>query len=297
VDTHILTARALPGRLAATLAALVLAGGMLAACAPRPAMIAFGVQSTLTALAPTAFLPPDRPTSTPVAILLPTTDVQAAAETAAPTGAATQLLAMTETSAPPAPTASPTPEVAAIGELILEETFDAPGLWAVGDAGDSSVSVSGGVMAYTQKTPGSFSFRLIGKQGDDFHAEVNTALANRCASGDRYGLMFRVQDASNYYAFVIDCDGQYRFLRYVSGAATPLLDWTATPVIERGTQSANTLAVTARGEMFEFAINGSRLATASDGLFAGGRFGLLVGANATRDFTVVFDNLTVNEMP
>jgi hypothetical protein len=271
---------------------------LLAACAPRPQVIDVGVRGTLTALAPTPVLAVDRPTSTQVATLLPPTAIAESVLTAGPTGEATLLLAMTSTGEPPpGPTDSPTPEAFTMGELIFEETFDAAGLWAVGDAGDSNVSVSGGVMSYTQKTPGSFSLRIIGKQGEDFHAEVNTALANRCASGDRYGLMFRVQDPNNYYAFVIDCDGQYRFLRYVSGAATPVLDWTATPAIERGTRSANTLAVTAQGETFQFAINGSPLATASDGVFAGGRFGLLVGANVTQDFTVVFDNLIVNKMP
>jgi hypothetical protein len=261
-------------------------------------VIESGVRGTLTALAPTAILPVDRPTSTQVPTLPPSTQAPASTPTQLPADQTTLLVAPPTASQPaPAPTDTLSPVSADTGELIFQDTFDTSGPWAVGETEDSNVSVSGGVLLFTHKTPGSFSFRLVGKQSQDFHAEVTTALAKQCASGDRYGLMFRVLDPSNYYAFVIECDGQYRFLRYVSGAATPIVDWTATPAIERGAQSINTLAVTARGDTFEFSVNGTLLSTASDGIFASGRFGLLVGANATKDFTVVFDNLTVNKMP
>jgi hypothetical protein len=167
----------------------------------------------------------------------------------------------------------------------------------VGETDSSNVAVSGGVMTFTQKIGGSFSIRIIGKQGRDFYAQVNTTLADRCASGDRYGLMFRVQDLSNYYAFQIDCDGRYRLMRYVADASTPIIDWTPSVAIQRGAQAANTLAVTAQGDSFLLTINATPLITATDGAFAEGRFGLMVGANFTKNFAVVFDNLQANKVP
>ena len=259
----------------------------ITACAPRQTVIATGVSSTLTAMAPTAILPADRPTSTSVATLAPPTATSLPTETPPlPTVAATE-----------GPPPADTPVAGTVGELIFEDTFDNPGPWAVGDSGDSNVAVSGGVMSFAQKTPGSFSFRVIGRQGADFYAEVTGALANNCGSGDFYGIMFRIQDASNYYAFQIDCDGLYRFARYVGGAKTAIVDWTGTSAINRGAQANNTLAVTARGNTFQFAVNGTPLATADDTAFASGRFGLMVGSNVTKNFTVLFDNLRANKVP
>lgn len=265
---------------------LILAA-LAAACAPRQSVIATGVSGTLTALVPTAVLPLDRLTSTPVPTL--------ASPTATPLP--------TEAPPTPAPTAtegSPptgTPAAGAVGELIFEDTFDNPGPWAVGDTAESTVAVSGGVMSFSQKSPGSFSFRIIGRQGGDFHAEVTGALAQNCGSGDGYGLMFRIQDPSNYYLFQIDCDGRYRFARYGGGAVTSILNWAAAAEINRGAQSINTLGVTARGNAFEFAINGAAVAAAGDTAFASGRFGVMVYANVTKNFTVLFDNLRATQLP
>ena len=276
---------------------------LLAACAPRQNVIESGVSGTLTALAPTAILPLDRPTSTLVPILAPPTSSPIPTATSA--GGPTPTESPAENATPETTSASALPTVAATlaleppaaGELIFEDKFDSPGPWSVGEVDDSNVAVSGGVMTFTQKTPGSFSFRIIGRQGGDFYAELSAALADRCATGDRYGLMFRVQDPSNYYLYQIDCDGRYRFARYVGGAATAIVDWTASPAIARGTAAANTLAVTARGDTFLLIVNGTPLTTAADSAFAGGRFGLLVGANVTRNFAVLFDNLKVNKLP
>ena len=284
---------------------------LLVACAPRPNIIASGVSGTLTALAPTSALPIDRPTSTPVPTLPPThlqpsatpgseaapaTEAASATETTPGEGTATVTIAATETPSP-VPTETPALDHSAIGELIFEDPFDSSGLWTLGETENSSVAIGGGVMTFTQKTPGTFSFRILGRQGGDFHAEIDGALAKNCGSGDRYGLMFRAQDLSNYYVFQIDCDGRYRFARYVEGAVTAIVDWTPSPAIDRGAQSANTLAVTAKGEAYAFAINGTPVATANDGIFESGRFGVTVGANVTKDFTVVFDNLKVNKAP
>jgi hypothetical protein len=44
-------------------------------------------------------------------------------------------------------------------------------------------------------------------------------------------------------------------------------------------------------------INGEQLGAASDSIFTGGRFGLWVGSNVTKNFTVVFDELRVYQIP
>jgi hypothetical protein len=271
---------------------------LFTACAPRVDVIDSGVSGTLTALAPTAILPADRATSTLVPTLAPPTapitPTEPAAEEPSPTAPTD---ATVEPSATLEPTATATLAAVTVGDLIFLDTFDSPGPWSVGETDTSNVSVAGGVMTFTQKKTGSFSIRIVGKQGANFYAEVTAALADRCASGDRYGLIFRVQNPSNYYAFQVDCDGRYRLMRYVDDASTAIVDWTPSSAIQRGKQSVNTLAVTAQGDSFWLAINGTPLTTAADGTFAAGRFGLMVGANITQNFSVVFDNLQANQIP
>jgi hypothetical protein len=313
-------------------AVFLLALVLLSACAPRAPLIAAGVSATLTALAPTAILPADRATSTAVPTLAPpaasptpgnppASEAPASEATATDTSASVTSTSVTSasaisasatpanaeatpapteppTQAAPAPTAAPAAAPASVtaGDLMFQDSFDSAGLWSVGETDSSSVSVAGGLMTFTQKTAGGFSVRIVGRKGSDFYAEVTAALADRCASGDRYGLMFRAQDLSNFYALQVNCDGQYRLVRYSGGAAAPIIDWTPSDVIQRGRQSANTLAVIARGAEFQVIINNTPLASASDASFADGRFGLMVGANITRNFTVLFDNLKANKL-
>lgn len=271
---------------------------LMTSCAPRADVVNSGVSGTLTALAPTAVLPADRTTSTAVPTLAPATP-SAAAATEAPTAVA---LAQTEpavnaTDQAQAATATPGSATSPIGEPIFEDTFDSAGPWSVGDTDTSNVAIANGVMTFTQKKPGSFAVRIVGKQGSDFYAQVTATLANGCASGDRFGLMFRVQDPSNYYALQVNCEGNYRLMRYVADASTPIVDWTPSSAILRGKTASNTLAVTAKGSSLQLSINDTALTTVSDGTFASGRFGLMVGANATKNFAVIFDDLKANQVP
>ncbi len=271
---------------------LILSLSLLSACAPRQAVIDSGVAATLTALVPTSLLPAGRPTSTPVPLIMPAVspDTPVAADT--PTSE--------NTAAPTATVAALPVNTAAAnttGALIFEDLFDTAGPWAVGDTADSNIAVSGGALTYIQKTPGTFSYRIIGRQGGDFRAEVSTALPTGCGSGDKFGLMFRILDANNYYVIQVDCEGRYRLMRLVGGAGTALIDWSQSTAIKRGVNAANTLRVETKGSSLTVFINGERLGTASDSIFASGRFGLWVGSNVTKNFTAVFDDLRVYQNP
>ncbi|MBI5293325.1 MAG: hypothetical protein HY872_15730 [Chloroflexi bacterium] len=275
---------------------------VVAACAPRQAVIETGVSATLTAMAPTSVLPAGRatstpapivqpPTATPAASLAPTTDPQpSATEAATPAPAATQ-----GAIGSPAPTTAP--GLPALGAPIFADPFDVPGPWAVGDTDDSTVTVSGGVLTYIQKAPGSFSFRIIGRQGADYFTQVTTTLPRGCGAGDKFGLMFRVQDTDNYYVYMIDCDGRYRLARYGSGASTSVVDWTRSSAIKRGRNAVNKLAVLAKGNDLALYVNDTPLTTATESVYADGRFGLWVGSNVTNNLTVAFDDLEVYSLP
>lgn len=296
--------------------ALLLAGMILiAACSPRPIVIEVGVAATLTALAPTPVVPLDRPTSTPVPVIMPasetpltkpTTPLPTLAPTvpsvaptqnvSATTAAPTSTPAPSATSAPTA-TSTEAPTAIKVGALIFEETFEAQGLWAIGDAGDSIVNIAGGILTYTQKSPGSYSVRIIGRQGDDFYAEVGATPPSNCGTLDKYGLIFRAQDVANYYVFQLDCEGRYRLLRFGGTAANPLIDWTASSAITRGSRAFNVLGVQTKGPTMTLFVNQTKLDTATDSAYSTGRFGLWLGSNITRDFAVKFNGMRAYKLP
>jgi len=295
--------------------ALLIAGMIvIAACSPRPIVIEVGVAATLTALAPTPVLPLDRPTSTPVPVVMPASETPLTKPTTPPTPAPTlpsvaptqnvaaTTAAPTSTTAPtstPVPTATATeaPTAIKVGALIFEETFEAQGLWAIGDAGDSVVNIASGLLTYTQKNPGSYSARIIGRQGDDFYAEVGATPAGNCGTLDKYGLIFRAQDVANYYVFQLDCDGRYRLLRFGGSAANPLIDWTTSSAITRGSRAFNVLGLLAKGSTITLFINQTKVETATDSAYSNGRFGLWLGSNITRDLTVKFNGMKAFKLP
>ena len=145
---------------------------------------------------PTSVLAADRPTSTPVATVIPTT-------AAPPTTTPTPVIE-------PTPTVDPSELV--LGDLIFAETFEQAGPWAVGETDANVVTVSDDVLTFTQKNIDTFAFRISGRQADDFYAHISTRAAGPCRTNDRYGLIFRLQDGVNYYLFLVNCERQFRFI-------------------------------------------------------------------------------------
>lgn len=85
-----------------------------------------------------------------------------------------------------------------------------------------------------------------------------------------YGVIFRLQDKDNdsfeddsYYAFLVSSDGYYQVLRAIDGEQKELSTWLPSPLVHQGvgeTDSANWLRVIARGNRFQFFINGEPVA-------------------------------------
>lgn len=72
-----------------------------------------------------------------------------------------------------------------------------------------------------------------------------------------YGVVFRLQDADNYYMFLISSDGYYQVQRNINGQQKILSDWIPSPLIEQGLNVENWLRVVAQGDNFRFYINNS----------------------------------------
>ncbi len=347
---------------------------LLAACSPRPEVIAESVQLTLEAMptdppaeevaqveeptaapepteaptdvpeeptaepeapteAPTATLEPteeptevpteeptaeevaptEEPTEEPTPTLAPTEE-PTVEPTAAPTDAPTDTPTAEPTSTPEptatataeptnTPTPEPTPEptfVVATPELsdpIFLDFFVDGGFWDLSETASSSVVVEDGQFKYIQKDPNTFSLRLKAKTAQDFFVQVKADVEATCGFEDKIGIAFRVQNSSNYYAFVIDCTRKFRVMKVENGNVNWLTDWTFSRHIRYPVNRQHALGVEAKGSNFTFYIDGIEVYSMQDDAFASGQFGLWVGSRVTRNLTVRYSEMEAYLLP
>ncbi|MBK9747866.1 MAG: DUF1080 domain-containing protein [Chloroflexi bacterium] len=152
-------------------------------------------------------------------------------------------------------------------------------------------------------------------------ADFDLTLDGRAVAGSEnngYGVIFRLQDRRNYYLFEVSSDGYYRVARVVNEDVRELSTWIESPLVNTGIGAMNRLRVVARGDQFEFYINGERaqvcipnnpeaqstflmdtcidgqmLDTLTDATIAQGQVGAVIETFDTSGVTVEFDNLVV----
>jgi hypothetical protein len=115
---------------------------------------------------------------------------------------------------------------------------------------------------------------LLNHPGSDFTLEME-AIPLSGLDVDGYGLVYRAQDATHYYTFVIGSDGYYAILRLEEGEEISLVSWQQFPHIRRDCQ-ANQLRATCVGPTCRFYINDEYAATVEDSAWLTGDVGLWV---------------------
>jgi len=214
-------------------------------------------------------------------------------ESASP-GPTTSSALATASSAPPSatPTSAPPPPA---GAIIFTDDFSQPNLWTTGEDSFQRIAVAEGKLSMTLKTEDRFTLAYnIKRRARDFYAVV-TASAADCHFRDRYGLLFRLQDDTQYYQFEMDCDGRYRLSKVVNGTLTTLKDWTPSDFIRPGGGAVNKIGVRAVGHSIEVFANDQSLFKTSDETYEEGGFGLYAGSGVSTTYTATFDDLEVRE--
>jgi hypothetical protein len=287
----------------------------LTACVSAdPSVVARAVDATLTAVVtPTPIVVVVTVAGgAPIATVTPDAGVQqtlaAAAETLA-AGSATPLPTVvtpsptiTDTPAPsntPTPSSTPIPTETStplpLGALLYDDDFTQPKLWNLSEDAEKRTAIADGQLSITLKVHDRFTFIYnLTRRARDFYAAATGSTA-ACRFRDRYGLLFRVQNESNYYQFEVDCDGRYRLSKVAGGTLTPLRDWTPSDFVHPG-GAANELGVRADGDRLEVYVNGHSLLTLADTAYDEGGFGLYAGSGASETYTAVFDDLRVWEL-
>ncbi len=242
-------------------------------------------------------VPTEEPTAEPEPTEEPTA-VPTQEPTATPEPTATATVVPTNT-----PTLEPTPEPTVvvatpdISDPIFLDFFVDGGFWDLSETAASSVVIEDGQFKYIQKDPNTFSLRLKATTAQDFFVQVKADVEATCGFEDKIGLAFRVQNTSNYYAFVMDCTRKFRVMRVENGSVNWLNEWTFSRHIKYPVNRPHALGVEARGSDFTFYVDGIEIYSMQDDTFASGQFGLWVGSRVTRDLTVRYSEMEAYLLP
>jgi len=130
----------------------------------------------------------------------------------------------------------------------------------------------------------------------DFILEVEA----RQVSGDlsnSYGVLFRMQDPTQFYRFEITGDGKYMFeRRNGDGSWTRFVrDWTASPAIEQGHNVTNRIRIEAVGPSLSVFVNDTLLQQVNDNAYAAGQIALDAGTFGFPEMQAAFDNVVVKQ--
>ncbi len=157
-----------------------------------------------------------------------------------------------------------------------------------------------GVAAYSKaayhiyvKSP---NVNLWAHPGQNFGAARVEAdvLTTNGPSENRMGLICRMQDAANFYYFVISDDGYYGIGKVKAGKWSLIETSEMRPhsAILKGGQKNHLRADCVDG-LFALYVNGQLVGTAADNDFAGGDVGILAGSFDIPGVDVYFDNFVV----
>lgn len=135
----------------------------------------------------------------------------------------------------------------------------------------------------------------------DSYVQV-TAEIGECSGNDAYGLAARVGGA-NYdqgYTLEVACDGTYRMRRFISEQAPALLvNWTASELINSGSNATNVIGLVASGSELYPVFNGEPAVSTpiQDSAYDSGFFSLFPSAGQTDGLTVYFDDFQLWNLP
>ncbi len=116
---------------------------------------------------------------------------------------------------------------------------------------------------------------------EDFYVAVQLKKMRGAAAANA-GLVFRMQDEQNYYAFLVnDTGGDFQILLLEDGQQQVLSDWLPSTAIRYG--GPNKLAVLAEGTMLKFYLNERLVAQLVNEALPSGQVGLLVNLSARSD--------------
>jgi hypothetical protein len=181
-------------------------------------------------------------------------------------------------------------------EVLYEETFSGPtaSAWLSGSTATSDNWIDNGryyILVKSDVSTVRFN-QLEGPFADvQIDLDVTHVLGTPNLSGA--GLIFRVTDVNNMYAFFVSAFGSFSVAKWVNGTPTTLLAWAESPAVNKGA-ATNHLTVIAHGSSLTFLVNKTEVAMLTDTSLSSGSVGLIAKAfDADVDVIEAYDNLIV----
>ena len=174
------------------------------------------------------------------------------------------------------------------GEVLFSDDFsNPPGLWGTTDG----ITFDGGALQLNVVDNNSYLWTTTGDTFDNFDYQVNT-LKLGGPDDNSFGVVFRFQDADNFYTFEISSDGFFAANKFENGEWVPLTEWQSSPVIKTGFDS-NTVEVEGIGNQYTFFVNGVQVETLTDDTFSGGSIGVIASSYSEPNVKIEFDDALV----
>lgn len=200
----------------------------------------------------------------------------------------------TETELVPSQTPSPTLVVSTDpwgGEATFVEEFDSGDYWDF-ESNYLFSKIINGQLEFTSKgTPWWSSWYTTEPEFKNGYFETTFNMPN-CQGQDRFGLVIRWGNSSNFYYMGLTCDGSWGFTLYTAANETiDLLAYQKSNALNPAGET-NQIGILAKDNAFEFYINRQKVGSTSDSsIEEGGNFGFLTMASGTQNFKTLIDRL------
>lgn len=201
-----------------------------------------------------------------------------------------------EPTASPTLTLTPTYTPVSLGDLLLVEDF--------GDPPQSKFSAREHERARYYFEGGEYHILVKGEPWiaafgilEDFSDFILEADARFVDGPEKwsYGFMFRYQDGSNTYRYMVSYEGEYTLGRLEGGSWTTLTK-SSSPHITTG-RGTNHMRVVCRGAEITVYVNGHYLSSVTDHSFSAGKPGVYAVSSSEPNVHVAFDNFMVWSVP
>ena len=125
-------------------------------------------------------------------------------------------------------------------------------------------------------------------QVEDFYLSIDTRLIEAAATA-YLGVIFRMDDETNYYAFFVNNGGEMSLDQHSADGWETLISWTSCPALRLN--QVNRIEVLGEGDHFSFWINGDLATQYQHDAYTLGYAGVAIGLEETGDSGVFeFDN-------
>ncbi len=174
---------------------------------------------------------------------------------------------------------------------FFEDTFSDPGSgWPVGNHTNGDYGYRADAYRIAISQPGELLWVTPARQASDAIFEVSAAHVGGSVE-NYFGLICRLQDADNFYYFVVTSQGNYTIGKYEQGRFNAFLPegWASSALI-RTDQSANLLRADCLSDQLAFYINGELVQQVRDQTFAQGEYGIIAAALAEPGTEISFDD-------